>query len=427
MRTVTRIDTKRGRDTLVPRREPYWYKLARDHHLGLRKLTNQSPGTWIARHRDDAGDRQYKSLGECTDRLDFDSAKTAAEAWFRDQDQGVREREDAGTPANVTSACMCYVRALRAEGRAGAAHDAHMRFRRTVYGTTADPEFGPTADFPHASDASGAEHPTGGTPSQAARNARPRKWALVAQPIAAVPLSRIRTPALRRWHVDLVTAGLSKASANRTLSTLKAALNLAVTSRIVNRLATQEWAKVTPFKDSTRRRDLFLDVTQRRALLNASQGGIRRLLEAVMHTGCRAGELTSARRSFLDARTKSLNVSGKTGPRTIPHTDAAVTFLAECAKNKLPAAFLLTRDDGRPWAHSDWDQLVKAAASSSKLPPETCLYTLRHSFITQALLDEVSTLEVSKIVATSLTMIEKHYGHQVHATARERLSKVKMI
>jgi len=41
-----------------------------------------------------------------------------------------------------------------------------------------------------------------------------------------------------------------------------------------------------------------------------------------------------------------------------------------------------------------------------------------HSFITQALLDGVSTLEVSKIAGTSLTMIEKHYGHLVHDTAR---------
>jgi integrase len=224
-----------------------------------------------------------------------------------------------------------------------------------------------------------------------------------------------------------VTADLSKASANRTLTALKAALNLAVASRMVTSVTAQEWAEVAPLKGASRRRDLFLDVHQRRALLNASQGGIRRLLEAVMHTGCRAGELTTARRASFDARTKSLSVSGKTGPRTIPLTDAAVTFFAECGKNMLPNAFLLTRDDGRPWAHSDWDELVKAATARAKLPPATCLYTLRHSFITQALLDGVSTLEVSKIVGTSLAMIEKHYGHLVHATARERLAKVQMI
>lgn len=93
----------------------------------------------------------------------------------------------------------------------------------------------------------------------------------------------------------------------------------------------------------------------------------------------------------------------------------------------MPNAFLFTRDDGKPWAHSDWDELVKEAAARAQLPAGTCLYTLRHSFITQSLLDGVSTLEVSKIVGTSLTMIEKHYGHLVQDTARERLARVQMI
>jgi hypothetical protein len=39
-------------------------------------------------------------------------------------------------------------------------------------------------------------------------------------------------------------------------------------------------------------------------------------------------------------------------------------------------------------------------------------------------MEGLSTLEVSKMVGTSLTMIEKHYGHLVTETARERLAKV---
>lgn len=58
---------------------------------------------------------------------------------------------------------------------------------------------------------------------------------------------------------------------------------------------------------------------------------------------------------------------------------------------------------------------------------KTCLYTLRHSFITQTLLDGVSTLEVAKIVGTSLPLIEKHYGHLVFDRARERLAKVQFV
>ena len=255
---------------------------------------------------------------------------------------------------------------------------------------------------------------------------RKKQREAVSRQLAAIPLSKLRTPRLRSWHLELVTRGLSKAAANRTLTALKAALNKAVTDRIVTAVAAQEWAQVESLKGAVRRRELFLDVSQRRALLEHAAGAVRQLIAATICTGCRPGELTSARRSAFDARTKSLSVTGKTGSRTIPHTESAVTLFTGLAKDKLPSAYLLTRDDGKPWGHSDWDEDVKAAAARAKLPASTCPYTLRHSFITQALLDGVSTLEVSKIVGTSLTMIEKHYGHLVQETVRERLARVQL-
>ena len=111
----------------------------------------------------------------------------------------------------------------------------------------------------------------------------------------------------------------------------------------------------------------------------------------------------------------------------MPLSPASLEHFFRLARDKLPAAYLLTRDDGRPWAHSDWDELVKDAATRAELPEGTCLYTLRHSFTTQTLVDGMSTLEVSKLVGTSLSMIEKHYGHLVNDTARERLAKVQMV
>jgi integrase len=195
----------------------------------------------------------------------------------------------------------------------------------------------------------------------------------------------------------------------------------------VSAAVAQEWAEVQRFRGEVPRRELFLDLAQRRALLANASGAARYLIEAAMLTGCRAGELTSAPRAAFDARTKSLRVTGKTGTRTMPLSPAALELFMHSARDKLPAAYLLTRDDGGPWAHSDWDELVKDAARLAGLPEATCLYTLRHSFITQTLIDGMSTLEVSKLVGTSLAMIEKHYGHLVHDTARERLARVQMV
>ena len=408
---MLRIDTKRCRDVLAARREPYWYKLSRGRYLGLRKLAN-GHGAWIARYRDEDGAQSYKALGEYSETFEFDQAKEAAENWFRDVERGISGRNDDGTAPTVGTACITYVRSLRAEGRLATAHDAHMRFRRTVYGDVADAEFSPAkATLTSATDAG---------------RKRKRKKP-VAHPIASVPLPKVRAVRLREWHSELVDAGLTKATANRTLGSVKAALNLAVRDRKVSAAVAQEWIEVEQFKDAGRRRELFLDLAQRQALLASAEGAVRDLIEGTMLTGCRAGELTSARRAAFDARTKSLIVTGKTGTRTMPLAPSSLDLFTRLAQDKLPAAYLLMRDDGKPWAHSDWDELVREAATKAELPKGTCLYTLRHSFITEALLNGMSTLEVTRIVGTSLAMIEKHYGHLVNDTARERLAKVQMV
>ena len=118
---------------------------------------------------------------------------------------------------------------------------------------------------------------------------------------------------------------------------------------------------------------------------------------------------------------------GKTGSRTVPLGPQAVALFTRLAKSKFPGARLLVRDDGKPWAHSDWDQLVREAATKAKLPTGICLYVLRHSFITQALQDGMPTLDVARLVGTSLAMIDKHYGHLALSSARERLAKVQLL
>jgi hypothetical protein len=67
-------------------------------------------------------------------------------------------------------------------------------------------------------------------------------------------------------------------------------LNLAVANRAVTQVAAAEWGGVEPFKAASRRRELFLDVMERRALLANATGAVRQLIEATMQTGCRAGE-----------------------------------------------------------------------------------------------------------------------------------------
>ena len=358
---------------LPPRREPYWgAPLARGKALGFRKIDAET-GSWVARMRSETGHKVYRALGFVTGANDYDKARESALEWFRAQEAGVVNKE-----VTVAKACDFYVADRKKQKGVDCAHDAQKRFDRTVHGTT----FG------------------------------------------AVPLSKLRTPRIKAWRDDL---GLSKGASNRTLTTLKAALNLAVTNRLVSPAAAREWADVKPYPNATQRRSLFLDLGQRRRLLGCCEGGLRDLVEAVLLTGARAGELVNATRGQFDARLGNITFKGKTGARTIPLSVPALALFNRLSKLKLPSARLLTRDDGKPWAHSDWDELVRDAGKAAELPKGVCLYTLRHSFITQAITDGMTTLDVARLCGTSVGMIEKHYGHLVADAARARLAAVTML
>ena len=133
----------------------------------------------------------------------------------------------------------------------------------------------------------------------------------------------------------------------------------------------------------------------------AATGGVRDLIEAALVTGARPGEPVAAPRGAFDA-----------------------------------AAPLLTRDDGKSWHRAEWTEDVRLAAEAAvvkgvngndaKLPVAVCLYSCRHSYITQAIVEGLTTLDVAKLTGTSLAMIDKHYGQLVQTNA-ERLAKVQML
>jgi len=166
---------------------------------------------------------------------------------------------------------------------------------------------------------------------------------------------------------------------------------------------------------------------QRQALLGRLAGGLRDIVEAAALTGARPGELIKATRGSFDQRTGSATLSGKTGPRTVPLSPAALDLFEHMGRNKLPAARLFTQDDGRPWKSNLWGQLIDEAAQLAGLPKGTCMYTLGHCWITEALLGGMPTLEVARLTGTGIKYIEKHYGHLIADVARKRLAKVKML
>lgn len=384
------IDKATVRNKLAPRREPYWgAPVERGLYVGFRKA--ELNGSWVARFRNEDGKQVYQSLGPVSTANDYEAAKRDAVRWAKGVQLGVSDCE----VETVADACLDYVEGLKRDNRPGAASDAMERFNRTVLN----------------------------------------------DPLGKIKLSHLRERHLEAWK-DRLTDGtftpvpvkgarkvkpITPPVYKRTLTTLKAALNRAVRKRYVAPDRALEWQEMRPDKDADGRRDLYLTKEQRRDLLDAAEGNVRDIIECVALTGCRPGDPSLTLRKHYDARTGSVTFMTKGHVRTIPVSPKANALLARLANGKLPTAHLFVQEDGNPWTARDWHDPVRAAVAKAGLPPATVLYTLRHSWITDAIVGGMDLLTVAKLVGTSLAMIEKHYGHLVHGAARDKLARLEFL
>lgn len=252
---ANQIDSKTKRERLTARREPYWSAIKKGAAVGYRKLENGT-GTWIARWRDDEGKQKYRALGEFDD---YDHAADSARQWVNSCEGGTSHKA-----TTVKEVCESYVEALKAEGRKSTASDAEGRFNRLVY----------------------------------------------EENIGKIAIDRLKTTDIQRWmnnqiddddDADDEDIRKSKDSANRNLSTLKAALNRALNHRLVATDAGWKTVKSFP-KVGARRKDAFLSMKQRKALLEASPDDLKLLIKAMLLTGARPGELANLNAADFDKR-----------------------------------------------------------------------------------------------------------------------------
>jgi len=297
----------------------------------------------------------------------------------------------------VADACRDYVTALEKDGRKTASDDAKRRFERCLYGDKLGKVRLKDLHQDHIE----------------AWRERVEKGDL-----PPLPVKRGRPP---------VAKPLARSSINRIRTTLVAALNHAVARRKVSPDVAFEWNAVKPLKDAGQRRGLYLEREQRRALLEAAEGPVRDLIECVALTGCRPGDPSLCLRSDYDGRTASVRFRSKDHDRKIPLSPAATALFDRLAKGKLPKAHLFTQDGKKVWTPTDWSELVRDAAARAGLPAGVTLYTLRHCWITDAIVGGMDLLTVAKLAGTSLAMIEKHYGHLVQGAARDKLAQVQFL
>jgi hypothetical protein len=250
------LATRSARLRLAINTKPYWRVIEQGLHLGYRRRA--TGGTWIARRRDERGFYREAKLGLADDLqdgngdgvLDFSQAQRAAPSG----------------PYTVARAMADYLEDYRRRGGKAADSIASVA-RQNILGPLGDTEVGKLttkrlADWHRAI----AE--------------RPRRWRARngAKPNLAV-FDRKNPDAVRR----------RRATANRLLTYLKAALNQAWRAGLV--ASDDAWRRVKPFKSVDLPVIRYLSRAEITRLLNACPAAFRDLLHVALLTGCRYGEL----------------------------------------------------------------------------------------------------------------------------------------
>lgn len=233
-----------------------------------------------------------------------------------------------------------------------------------------------------------------------------------------------KTLAIPQDKEKAATRPRSESSLNRDMTTLRAALNLAIENGDVT--SDHAWkVKLKPVKSADNRREVYLDPVQRKKLIEAAPADLASFLRALCLLPLRPGAVAALNAGSFDKRLSTLSIGkDKTGnDRRITLPPATAAFFAEQAKNKLPAAPLLTRADGKRWDKDAWKYPIKDAVKAAGLPLATTAYALRHSTITDLVaVHKLPTLTVAQLSGTSVLMIERHYGHLLQDQARDALA-----
>lgn len=371
---LSRVD---ARDRLAPRRDPYWQRLTTGRYIGFRRMTKGATGTWLARAYD--GEKYHQEpLGDfaaLTEKQRYDAAKEAADAWFDHLAHG-----GATDSVTVAGACEAYVEELKIENSESASRDAAGRFRRLVY----------------------------------------------SDPIAKVMLPKLTATQISGWKKRALANGGNKSSFNRNATSFRAALNLALRRRVVS--SDHAWAEeLAPFDGVDGKRELYLNIPSRRKLIEKSAEEARPLIRGFCLLPLRPGDHAKLKVADFDSKNGVLSVPrGKTKKRKIPLSGESLAHVKECAKDKLPEAWLFSRADGRQWIKGTWRDAINFGVGEAELPEATCAYTLRHSAITDLVTSGLDLFHVAQLSGTSVAMIEKHYGHLQRKQAREGLQALSL-
>jgi integrase len=390
----TELDTPAARGRLTPRRKPYWRRVTRTCHLGYRR-NRTGGGSWVGRYYD--GQRYAEvALGQADDALaadgktvlTFDQAQEVARAWFAAQARkaaGIAGVEEVSPASYTVAQCLddylgWYAIHRKSVSRTQQAVRAHIL-------------------------------PSLGRLEVAALTPRRiRQWH---ESIASAP-ARVRSPKggpVRTRSAEATDPRQRKATANRLLTILKAALNRAFADGLVQ--SDEAWRRVKPFRSVDSPRVRYLSTAESIRLCNACDPEFRPLVQAALLTGCRYGELIALEVGDFNADAAAIRVrESKAGTsRHVYLNDEGVGFFADATAGRPSRDLLFPRSDGERWGRSHQIRRLAEAAREAALK-EVSFHVLRHTYASQLAMRGVPLHVIAQQLGhADMRMTIRHYAH----------------
>lgn len=398
------LETRTARSRLKARHKPFFRLIEPGLHLGYRKLAI-GPGTWVARRYSGEGRYTVENLRTTDGTIiiadDYSEADGAQVLSFAQaQERAQMRRSAAGKPIaepatsyTVADAMDAYLDFLRADGRSEAAiQDARYRDRAFIR-----PRLGELKLIALTAD-------------------KLRQW----RDALARSEPRLRTRAgEKQKHRDGADGDEARrsrrASANRTWTTLRAALNLAFHTDKAD--SDKAWRKVKPFKKVDVARVRYLTVAEGKRLINACDPEFRPLVHAALLTGARYGQLAQLTVADFnpDVGTVRLRSRKGDGSEKTHHAhlaDEGWRFFERMCTGRTSTDLIFTKQDGSAWGKSHQMRPVAEASTRAKISPPANFHVTRHTFASHAVMNGTPLLVVAKTLGHSDTrMVERHYGH----------------
>jgi integrase len=387
------LDSREARGKLKSRGKPYWRAIERGVHLGYRRLKGKA-GTWWARHY--IGEQRYdvEPVGIADDLSDADGV-AILDYWQAVEAARKRMVERAHGAAGKTGPLTV-----------AAAMDAYLEYLDNH--------------------------------TKSGYDARRRDLAFIRPKLGVIEVAHLTASAIRKWLADLAkqpprlrtkegeeqkyrklgkdgeSTRRRRASANRTLTILKAALNMAWREHPKKVPSNAEWARVEPFENVDSARVRYLSVAEAKRLINACESDFRRLVQAGLETGARYGELAALQVQDFnpDAGTLAIRQSKAGKARHVVLTDEGIEFFRQLCAGRAGSELMLQKSKGGAWLKSHQKRPMAEASAAAKITPPIGFHGLRHTWASLAVMNGTPLMVVAKNLGHSDTrMVEKHYGH----------------